>query len=404
VNILYVSNLYPPNIAGGAELICSYLAESISNDSQNVSVISTKGPTYPTNDKFINETINGVEVIRFFPKNIYWFYKKQKQSSFNKLIWHLIDSCNLDSARTFSYLLKEKSPDIIHTHNLDGISPIIWSEAKKLNIPVVHTVHDYHLLCPHSTLLHRNLSICSEPNFFCKLYRKWYKMMAPNIDVLVSPSQFLLDLFKDAKFQAKDFRVIPNGITLKTNDVLKNNNLRQNKISLLYMGQLEKHKGIEILIQAFSSIPNDNITLNIAGKGRLEKNIIDISEKDSRIKFHGFVSGDLKEELFKSNDFLVLPSIWYENAPVSIIEAYDNGLGIIGSNIGGIPEMITDGETGYIFQPGDITQLRSVLLKIIETPDLIERMGLSIKAKSQTYSIKNMTQRYNDLYKGLIKK
>src|ERR1700744_843835 len=140
LHILIANNIYPPIMAGGAELIVQYLAEGIAARGHQVTVVSTCGPEmepYPT------ETQNGVEVIRFFPKNLYWHWTRGDRPGYQKALWHLRDAWNTDAGKKFNAIIEKRKPDVLHTHLIDGMSAILWRRARGHKIPVVHTAHDY---------------------------------------------------------------------------------------------------------------------------------------------------------------------------------------------------------------------------------------------------------------------
>jgi glycosyltransferase involved in cell wall biosynthesis len=130
---------------------------------------------------------------------------------------------------------------------------------------------------------------------------------------------------------------------------------------MLYVGRVEEYKGVAVLARAFKRANRDNLSLHIAGSGDFMKNMQAEFKSCDNLKFYGWVSGAEKEELFLNSDVCVLPSTWYDNAPLVILEAYKYGLPVIGSRIGGIPEMVREGETGFLFAPGDEKGLAALL-------------------------------------------
>ena len=210
MHLLLANNIYPPIMAGGAELIVSYLAEEMARRGHRVTVVSTCGPEmepYPV------ERRNGVEVIRFFPKNRYWHWTRGQQPRLQKALWHLRDAWNRDAGARFASILNEQKPDILHTHLLDGFSAILWQRAQAAAIPVIHTAHDYHLLCPRAVMLDKHQRLCVQPSLACRLYRTWHTHTARYVDVFCSPSQFLIEQHQKAGLSIP-CRVVRNGIPL----------------------------------------------------------------------------------------------------------------------------------------------------------------------------------------------
>lgn len=197
-------------MAGGAELIVSYLAEGLAARGHRVTVVSTCGPEmepYPV------EMRNGVEILRFFPKNFYWHWTRGDRPGWQKALWHLRDAWNADAGKRFGEIVRTHKPDILHTHLIDGLSAAIWQRARQAGVPVIHTAHDYHLLCPRSVMLTKRQKLCTDPTLPCQAFRKWHLRTTRHVNLFCSPSQFLIDQHQQAGLAAPT-AVVRNGIPL----------------------------------------------------------------------------------------------------------------------------------------------------------------------------------------------
>jgi glycosyltransferase involved in cell wall biosynthesis len=160
------------------------------------------------------------------------------------------------------------------------------------------------------------------------------------------------------------------------------------KTQFLYVGQLEEHKGIRHLLQAFESLGED-VELHVAGEGSLSEYVADRAQRDRRMNFHGFISLNHLFKLLQIVDAVIVPSICYENSPTVIYEAYLVGVPIIASRLGGIPELVRDGETGLLVSPGDEQALRQAMLSLHLNRDAWWQKGDTIRVCARQYSIKN---------------
>jgi glycosyltransferase involved in cell wall biosynthesis len=395
LHILIANNVYPPIMAGGAELIVQYQAEALAARGHSVTVVSTCGPEmepYPVEQK------NGVEVIRFFPRNLYWHWTRGNRPGYQKALWHLRDAWNRDAGKRFKAILDERKPDILHTHLIDGFSAILWRRAKEHHIPVIHTAHDYHLLCPRAMLLDKSLHICTNPKLSCRLYRAWHVSTAHDVDVFCSPSQFLLDKHKEAGTKAGRMAVVRNGIPLPA--VIPKPKAANAPRQFLFAARLTPEKGCQVLIDAMKLLPrNLDFTLNIAGKGPFEGAFAAAAKDDSRIKVLGYIQGEAKNEIFRSVDCLLLPSLWYENAPVVIVEAAAYGIGVIGSRMGAIPEFITEGKNGLLFEPGNPASLAEAMKRVLTDDSLVNGFITGGKPLVEQSSVGHMVDNYIVQYK-----
>ena len=401
MHVLMVNNIYPPIMAGGAELVVADLCEGLVERGHQVTAVSTCGPEmepYPV------ETRNGVTVIRFFPKNVYWNFARQGEPGYRRVIWHLRDAWNRDAARRLRTVLDAAPVDVAHTHLLDGLSASVWHRARRAGVPVVHTAHDYHLLCPRAFMLDRQWRICRQPGFGCRLYRAWHLRTAAQVDLFVSPSCFLLQQHHAAGFTPRREAVVRNGIPLPP-DAARMRGLRRDnrKKRFLLMCRLTTEKGVLVALQAAAQLPGElDFELVIAGRGPLEDAVRAAAAADSRIRFAGYVSGEDKSTLLASGDFLLVPSLWYENAPLAVIEAAAYGLGLVGSRIGGIPELVREGRTGVLFPPGDAAALADVMGGLASGAVTLPFLAGDSWNHAQDFSVARMVDDYTAQYEQLL--
>jgi glycosyltransferase involved in cell wall biosynthesis len=396
MHVLLVNNLYPPIMAGGAELVVAYLAEGLAARGHRATVVSTCGPEM---EPYPAENRNGVEVLRFFPRNMYWSFAREGQSKVNRALWHLRDTWNRDAARRFRTILADAQPDIVHTHVIDGFSASIWRRARRQGVPVVHTAHDYHLICPRAFLLARDWRVCTHPTLPCRTYRAWHLHTTTDVDLFVSPSQFLLDKHAEAGLAVRRTAVVRNGIPLPAPSAPASSG-PANRFLLLC--RLTEEKGVRVVLDAVRRLPADlQFQLTIGGRGPLESVVRAAAEADPRIRFAGFVQGDEKHAMLSNADHLLIPSLWYENAPVAVVEAAAYGIGLIGSRIGGIPELMQEGSTGFLFEPGDAAGLATIMHRLTVGDMALQGLTEAARVVAQRHAIAPMVDAYLQHYQAL---
>ncbi len=365
---------YSPYNCGGADIYAENISKSLAKNGHESIVITTKPYTGINSLKPTVGFIDGVKVYRFYPFNVYFIANDPKKNIMQKAVWSLLDTWNFHTYNVIKNILIMEKPDIVHVHTPISISLSVFNSVKSLKIPLILTIHDYFLICKRTFLLNGKGDICKNPNLICKSYRKFSKeVINSRLDAVISPSEFTLNLLDKYGF-FKDTKkiVLPNGINLQEKPVDK---IKNDYIDILYIGVIAKHKGVHHLVKAFSQINNDKLRLHIAGKGPLLNELKEIAEKDNRIKFYGWVSEDKKENLLRLADVSVLPSIWYENFPVSIQENFCYSTPVIGSKIGGIPELITNGYNGFLIEAGDHEKLKSILESFGKDKSILNQMG-----------------------------
>lgn len=288
---------------------------------------------------------------------------------------------NKSAAKEIEKIIKKSRPDIVQIHLLfNGISLSILPVLKKYKIPVIYTVHDARLLCPSSSILLKGKLChnCYERGFINCFIRKCYQGSRINSFMVMLEMIYKEHLFSYFKYIDKYIFVcnkykqfheerrkyfLGKGVVLYNfhpkMDLIKPNNIMGNY--LLYYGRITEEKGIKTLIDVMAKFKN--VTLKIAGTGPLLAKLK--KEASQNIEFLGFISGTELLNTIEHSSFVIVPSEWYENNPLTIIEAYSYGKPVIGANIGGIPEIINEGKTGYIFNSGDEKSLENVIKKAL---------------------------------------
>jgi glycosyltransferase involved in cell wall biosynthesis len=313
-------------------------------------------------------------------------------------------------------LLKACQPQIAHLHNIyHQLTPAIIPVIKSYNIPIILTLHDGKLLCPNYLML-KNDRICTscKGRSFWKAFTNlcggsygrsillcieayWHmiKRSYRYVDLFISPSQFLCDLIQ-SKLQWADVHILHNGIDLK-------NYMPQftDNGYALYFGRLSKEKGIKTLLKAWESInqPND---LRIVGTGDKE---IELRRQYSRVQFLGHLTGPELKKTISNAAFVVVPSEWYENCSMVVLEAMALGKPVIGSRIGGIPEQVIDGENGLLFEPGNFQQLAEKMRILSSNSELRNSFGRAARNRvEQQYSFEKHCTGLRKIYADVLER
>lgn len=354
-----------------------------------------------------------------------WFNKKGVLSKI-KCVCSFI--YNKRSAQELEALIKEFKPDVAHIHIYYGrLSNSIIRILRKYNIPIVQSVHEYRLICPAYTCLNNRGEICEKcaNSLFkascilekCTKNNRLFSILASfecfirdiffnnqnNIDKFIMVSKFIKNLHVKyfPQIECKS-EVLYNMIDVEKYATYRVS-YEEKSDYCLYLGRLSYEKGLQTLLDSFVNLPN--IKLKIAGKGPLEselKNAI-VEKKLNNVELIGFLSGDRLYNTVAKAKFLIIPSEWYENNPISVIESLALGTPVIGSNIGGIPELVIDEETGFLHNPKDITDLTIVIKRALNlsTTKYLNLVGNGIKLIEQKSSKVAYYNRLINIYKSL---
>jgi len=397
MKICIIAPLYKPWYEGGAEKYAISLAEELSKFHQ-VTVITTQGPSIRKIEDSLNPKV--IELKPWNIDNLYNVALNEKYPGSKKKIWHLFDIWNFNSYNLITKILKTKKPDIVHVNGIKGFSSSLFFAVKKLQIPLVYTIHDFELISKW-TGQYRSGKIISRHNFLDNLYISVMKKFSLKIDAVISPSKFFLDYHEKLGYFSKTRKyVIPNGIRLK-NQYEK----RGFSNEYLFLGQIIETKGAQIVIKAFKKIKNSHCRLHIVGNGKYFPMIKELSKMDNRIILHGYVkNGEKLDSIINRCSFFIFPSIWFENYPYSLIEILNRGLPIIASNIGGIPEIIKNEYNGILFEPGNIVSLSNIIENLISNSGNWEKMSQNAFESSKSHSLEKQIEETKKVYSDVLSK
>lgn len=320
--------------------------------------------------------------------------------------------------------LEDFKPDIVHINNFQRqLSASIIKPIKKRKIPIVFTAHDVQAICPAIVMLDSNKEICEKcmhgkyinciknkcikdsnlKSILGAIEGKYYrnkKIYTKKIDKIITPSEFYrTKLIEDGIGQDK-IVALHNFI-----DIDEYNVPREDEGYALYIGRLSKEKGIFNLIKAISNLEEGK--LRIAGDGPEKEAIIQFVHEnhlEDRIKLLGFVDkNEIKEQIRKCR-FVVVPSIWYENCPYSVMETLAIGKPVIGADIGGIPELVQNQYTGITYKFDDIEELSLNMDVLFSDEELARRLGDNAKEQAKKlYTKKVYYDKILKIYTDLIK-
>ena len=404
MKICQISNWYFPYAQGGAGIYVNNITKALVNLRHEVSVI-TMLPKYSGVNSLTPklEIENGVKLYRFHPM----LETRLRINLLNKKtvvpFWYLTEFYNPHSDYVIKRILKREKPDVVHVNYTRGFSFSVMRVVKDLHLPLVYTCHDYRLLCPLGSLLHRSGKICKNPKVPCKIYRYINARIADSRpDIVIAPSQFLLDIHTTQKsFKESKKTLLPYGIELGNfNNVKRDIHIK--KLNILYVGSLVKLKGVQILIEALKKISHKNLKLSIIGDGNYASKLKEFAKGDDRIIFYGKLSNEEVQSFYKIADIVVVPSICYEVLGIVILEAFRAGTPVIGSNIGGIPEVIRDKYNGFLFEAGHVEQLKKILENVIENSEQLEELQKNALKSIKRHNMSTHIEKLIEIYREAI--
>ena len=376
MNILQINNFH--YVRGGSERYYFELSKLLETNGHKVANFSTKNPL---NDESVYSNYFGQEV---------GFTSEYSLTDKIKMALGMLHSFSND--KLVSRIVRDHNIEIAHAHNIYGrVSPSVIHTLKKMKVPVVLTLHDYKICCPIYTL-YRNGEICTDcmTNGYLSVIKNrctkgsisysclhwaehtlhealgYYKH---DVSLFLCPSKFLMEMHAKAGISKNKLVHMPNFINEQNYDPKFDN-----KGYILFVGRLSAEKGCLTLIKAVKGL---DVQLKIVGDGPEGANYRKFvhDEGITNVVFEGYKKDDELRKIFQESMFMVIPSEWYENGPMSILESFAYGKPVIGSAYGGIPEMVLDGETGYLYEPRNHVDLSEKISFMLKNPNKVIEMG-----------------------------
>lgn len=316
-------------------------------------------------------------------------------SKLAKLTYPIKTIYSAQARKKIRMVLDDLRPDVCHLNNFNyQLTPSIileirkWSSQSGHPCKIIYTAHDYQLVCPnhmcHNPNTHENCEKCLGGHFFnCArgkcihgslaksvigtmeaAFWKWMGVYK-QLDVIICCSNFMKSKM--------DTNPIFAGKTVAIHNFVDKADWKeaQKKDYVLYFGRYSQEKGIGTLIQAAKALPD--VQFLFAGSGPLEDELNGVSN----IRNVGFQSGEALERLIREARFTVYPSEWYENCPFSVMESQMYGTPVLGANIGGIPELIRVGETGELFESGNLDELKQKIKQLWDDREKAKTLSLN---------------------------
>jgi len=390
MKVLIVHWLYEPHFLGGGERIVQSLAEGLVAEGHEVVVVTTVSGWRTS-----IASIRGVKVYYVGLRNVYWYLNAGPKRRLLKPLWHILDLNNLAMAREVAKIIDIERPDIVNSHGLEGFSTAVWRRVKSRGLPCIHSMHSYYLLCPRASMfrLGENCkTLCSQ----CRIFAGVRRRMDVSLDAAIGCSRFIMNRHLEFSFfrETPLREVVHHGYAPKA--VSPARRRHSGKLRVGFLGRFDPTKGIELMIRAAAPLLKTECELRIAGKGpepyeqklKEEAGTLDV-------RFMGFVNA---EAFLAELDVLVVPSLWNEPSGLVILEAFAQGVPVIGSNRGGIPECIEENKTGFIFSPEHPETLTAALERCAADRDMLARMQVDALSRSHEVLPKRMIDGYLSVY------
>lgn len=396
MRIAFTVHKFPTESLGGTEVYTQTLARTLVATGHEVAVFYPS-PRVNAIDKTV--ILDGVQLWRVpLPAT-------RTHEDPVRQYWHTFRDTAIE--RAFAAFLQEYRPDLVHYQHVQGVSARLIELAA--GVPRVATLNDYWYFCANSQLIRPDHQPCSGPAFACMncvdcatvrgdlqglrwlrplvalpfAYRNAYlRQMAAQIDLFIAPSEFLRQQYINQEFPATKIITLEYGMDRKRLTDAPEVNLPPpaGRPHFGFIGSLAWQKGVHVLIEAFNQLP-ESAALTIYGSETVFPDYVAKLRQMARhphIRFAGPIHFDHVGAALRQFDALVVPSIWYENSPLVIQEAYVAGVPVIAGRIGALTEKVQDQKSGLLYTAGDSQSLAATLQSVIDQPNQLAHLRQGI--------------------------
>jgi len=286
-------------------------------------------------------------------------------------------------------VIESFQPDIVNTHDLQGIGYNILREIGRQGLPCVQTLHDFGFLCVNMNMF-RGGEPCGRRHFICSVSAMVKRAYFSSISRLAfwSPSQALIDLYRPSLPAHTEAVCIPLPLFFspRPKSARVGASGSGGVVRLLFVGQVTEAKGIEFVLRILEPLAaHYSFEIVIVGSGPILGRLRERYERAAWVKFAGRVPTAEVAGYMVSSDLMLFPSLWFENSPLVVRQANQLGLPILASCVGGIPELVGHGVNGLLLPPGDEEQWRNCLGELLGCPDKLQRLGAGARESASDY-------------------
>ncbi len=378
MRILIFTNFFPPDYVGGAEVSIYHSCRGLMTRGVVCSVLTVNHRQAERADAWFDFDGLPVHRVRFDTR-------LPGGSVFDPRVYRAV-------RREIAAL----QPDVVHIHHVSGASLAPFVAARSLGVPVVNTLHDLWLICPCNMRLQADGSYCDPkrwPNGCGNCWRQndyWaavprrhqiFQTLTRGVDRFLSPSQAVVDRLVESGYDRDRFQVLRLGFDDRTQQseplaapIARALAETRGQPTLVFAGGGTTIKGARVVLAAVPKLVEqiDGVRLLVAGGGDPDV-LAEFERLSPQVTVLGRVPFHAMRQLFAAADLTLFPSLWHENSPVTIFENFQVGTPLVASRVGGIPEFIDEGETGYLVPPGDVDALVAAVVGHFARPPIERR-------------------------------
>ncbi len=356
MNVCIINHLFPPYQGGGAETVAR--GEAIAREEKGDRVVVITMKAFGDSSAKGKEIIGNMTIYRLssFPGLFYGHLGKYQY--FHRRIFFLTRFFPLITLGKVWIILRKEKIEEVRTHNVVGISFTLGRLLTWLHIPFIHRLHDIQLVTPSGV---REVARTKDTPFE-RVYSALMRWCYGNPKEVVSPSRFLREWYRERGFFKQSSFITEENPPI----VVVPHGGKRVRGRVLFVGSLETHKGVDVLMRAWNTLPSGcGFTLHIAGRGARQESLCEWASSKRNVSLLGYLSGAALQKEFEEASVFVFPSLCIENSPTAIREALAYGLPVVAVDTGGVRELLHIGSGSLLVPPNDAHAIGRSLVQIL---------------------------------------
>jgi len=393
MRILMACAAFPPFIDGGGPISALIVAKLLRAAGHELTVVNVAGE-----DR--DEVYDGVPVRRLRSLNVDWNYRLPRPA-WKKALWHALENFNPRAFVVMRREIRRLRPDVVLTDSIENINVATWAAARSCGVPVAHILRSTFLLCWRGSMW-RDDDNCDRACASCQATSYGKKLSSQLVDAVIGETDFIIGRHREHGYFGKaTTHVVPGAIALRPGAVPRSAPPPDRPLRVGFIGVHDPVKGLDTLAAAAHRLAGAPVTFLIAGSGQSDY----ARSLPSRFPSHNtrFLGWTAPEAFLPEIDVLAVPSVFREPFGRVVIEAFAQGVPVIGARSGGIPETIQPGVNGALFAPGDDAALAAALAALADDREPVATWSAGALATASRYAPERIAAAYGAVFERLVR-
>lgn len=397
MRILQITSLFSPDRVGGAEIFVEDLARGLADKGHTVAVAAI------SREEQAGEQRDGFTIHRLGHTTPFFIGDWGQQPEWKRKYYKIAVQLDPRLVRRLARVIDDFRPDVVNTHSLSELTPLIWPMIRKRGVPLVHSLHDFTSMCTNGSLFHDG-HICDGGSKKCRAFSYLHRRCQCAVDAVVGVGRDIVERHIRAGFftHIRENRrtVIWNAISPPDSPEPRIARTPGNPLVFGYLGRIEAPKGADLLIEALRLLPPQGWRAVMAGRAPEGIEIYQQKAAGLPVEFPGYVEAD---HFFAGIDCLIVPPLWPEAFGRTVAEAILRGIPVIGANLAGVAEQIGADRPERLFAPGNAAELAARLAEAIRNPAMLAETLETRERIRQGVEPRGVVAAYEKLYADVCK-